>query len=64
MLGGTEINRAGQDKNFAMTGDEGTQLLIFCEGESLKEGSFLSIGMQKNIKKAVPMHRDNNILPL
>lgn len=64
MLGGTEINWAGQVKNFAITGDKGPPLLIFCEGDSLKEGSFLSIGIQKNIKKAVPMDKDNNILPL
>jgi hypothetical protein len=47
MLGGTEINWAGQVKNFAITVDKGPPLLIFCEGDSLKEGSFLSIGIQK-----------------
>jgi hypothetical protein len=47
MLGGTEINWAGQVKNFAIIGDKGPPLLIFCEGDSLKEGSFLSIGIQK-----------------
>lgn len=47
MLGGTEINWAGQVKNFAITVDKGPPLLIFCEGDSLKEGSFLSIGIKK-----------------
>lgn len=47
MIGGTEINWAGQVKNFAITGDEGPPLLIFREGDSLKEGSFLSIGIKK-----------------